>query len=138
MSTAGSRTSDLTVVIDGRHHLAGSRCEACGTVTFPTQSACPRCGGTTSTLALPTEGTVWSWTVQRIAPKPPYVGPDPFVPFALGYVDLGPVRVESPLAGRPVESWRIGTPVSLVVGTDDDGSSRTFRFVPAGAAGAVG
>ncbi len=66
--------------------------------------------------ALPATGTVWSSTVQRIRPKPPYEGPDDFEPFAVGYVDLGPVRVESRLDGRPVDEWRIGEPVRLPPG----------------------
>jgi uncharacterized OB-fold protein len=41
-------------------------------------------------VTLPAEGTLWTWTVQRFAPKsPPYVPPaDGFRPFALGYVEL--------------------------------------------------
>ncbi|WP_284741398.1 Zn-ribbon domain-containing OB-fold protein [Amycolatopsis sp. RTGN1] len=41
-------------------------------------------------VTLPAEGVLWTWTVQRFAPKsPPYVPPaDGFRPFALGYVEL--------------------------------------------------
>jgi uncharacterized OB-fold protein len=41
-------------------------------------------------VTLPAEGTLWTWTVQRFAPKsPPYVPPeDGFRPFAVGYVEL--------------------------------------------------
>ena len=41
-------------------------------------------------VTLPAEGTLWTWTVQRFAPKsPPYVPPSGgFEPFALGYVEL--------------------------------------------------
>jgi uncharacterized OB-fold protein len=41
-------------------------------------------------VTLPAEGTLWTWTVQRFAPKsPPYVPPaDGFRPFVLGYVEL--------------------------------------------------
>jgi uncharacterized protein len=106
----------LTTVIDGRPHLLGARCETCATHTFPAGGTCPRCGGAMSDVALPNTGTVWSWTVQRIAPKLPYNGPSPFVPFAVGYVDLGHVKVESPLAGHPVDAWRIGETVELAVG----------------------
>jgi uncharacterized OB-fold protein len=36
------------------------------------------------------EGTLWTWTVQRFAPKsPPYLPPPGgFTPFVLGYVEL--------------------------------------------------
>jgi len=79
-------------------------------------------------VALPTSGSVWSWTVQRIEPKPPYKGPAEFVPFAVGYVDLGSLRVESPLAGRPVDEWSIGDTVHLVADDVDDGLAWRFHF----------
>lgn len=36
------------------------------------------------------DGTLWTWTVQRFAPKsPPYVPPpEGFRPFAVGYVEV--------------------------------------------------
>jgi hypothetical protein len=54
--------------------------------------------------------------VQRIAVKPPYAGPQPFEPFVVAYVDLGPLKVESPLFGRPVDGWSIGDAVQLCTG----------------------
>ena len=86
-------------------------------------------------VALPATGSVWSCTVQRIRPKPPYEGPDDFEPFAVGYVDLGPVRVESRLEGKPVDEWRIGEssnspPVRLAptATSGRSGSSRRRRY----------
>ena len=88
-------------------------------------------------VALPTVGTVWSCTVQRVRPKPPYSGPDEFEPFAVGYIDLGPVRVESRLDGRPRDEWRIGDAVRLAPGpADEHGDVWRYRFVPVGGAGA--
>ena len=82
-------------------------------------------------VALPATGSVWSCTVQRIRPKPPYEGPADFEPFAVGYVDLGPVRVESRLEGKPVDEWRIGESVQLAAGpAGADGQVWSFRFVP--------
>ena len=109
-----SEAPSLTTQVDGRPHLVGAACGGCGTHTFPAQASCPRCGADTTTTVLPTEGTVWSWTVQRIAVKAPYAGPQPFEPFALGYVDLGHVKVETPLFGHPVDGWKIGETVTLV------------------------
>lgn len=64
---------------------------------------------------LPERGTVWSWTVQEFAPKPPFRMLDEvFAPYALGYVDLGDVLVESRL-DVPVERLRIGLPVRLTM-----------------------
>ncbi len=117
--------SGLTIEVDGRHHLAGVRCTDCGTHAFPVQRACARCGAATEVVALPAEGTVWSWTVQRLAPKPPFLSAGAYEPFAVAYIDLGPLKVESRLAGRPAHSWQIGEPVHLVVG---DVAAQQQRF----------
>jgi uncharacterized OB-fold protein len=101
---------------EGGARLVGSRCDSCGNTTFPSQPNCSRCGGTMSAVELPTHGTVWSWTVQRIAVKPPYTGPQPFEPFVVGYVDLGSLKVESPMFGRDLGAWHIGEPVQLCTG----------------------
>jgi len=116
--------------IDGRPRLLGGRCTACSTHTFPRQGACPRCGSPTESTPLPVTGSLWSWTVQRIEPKPPYRGPaGPYEPFAVGYIDLGPVRVESVLRGRAVDAWNFDDTVSLVVDeTDDAGHAFAFHF----------
>ncbi len=93
--------------------LAGSRCPADATVTFPAQDTCPRCGQAMSRIALPVQGRLWSWTVQQIRPKPPFHPQDgPFDAFAVGYVDLGEVIVESRLDAEPDALW-IGMPVRL-------------------------
>ena len=73
------------------HVLMGSECSGCGTVGFPASTQCGRCATATATpRALSTRGTVWTYTVQRFAPKsPPYVPPpEGFSPFAMGYVEL--------------------------------------------------
>lgn len=127
-STITSR--GLVTDIDGVAHLVGARCQSCHTHTFPVQQACPRCGSATAEVALPTHGSLWSWTVQRMRPKPPFRGPEEFEPFAVGYVDLGPLRVESRLDGKPVDAWVIGEPLTLAPGgPDQHGNVWTYRFV---------
>ena len=80
-------------------------------------------------VALPNEGRLWSWTVQRLQPKPPYLGPEAFEPFALGYVDLGSVVVETRLEGASVDDWKIGETLTLQVGVaDDSGDIWSYRF----------
>jgi uncharacterized OB-fold protein len=123
---------DLVTEVDGERRLVGARCTACGTHTFPVQAGCPRCGGTTEPTALPTRGTVWSWTVQRIAPKSPFVVEGEYEPFTVGYVDLGPLKVEGRITGRAAGEFPIGTPVTLVVG--DPGSIPPYWFEAANAA----
>jgi uncharacterized OB-fold protein len=77
-------------------------------------------------MELPRRGVVWTWTVQRFEPKPPYVAPPGgFAPFAVGYVDLGEVLVESLLLGDPT----IGAEVSLVrAPAGGPGERFTFAF----------
>jgi uncharacterized protein len=112
--------------------LLGSRCQECATVVFPTVQSCPRCSqAAMAPHALADRGTVWSWTVQAYCPKPPYVPPaGGFVPFAVGYVDLGEVIVEGHLLVDPAQ-LAIGTPVRLAlepVITADGGDVVTYAF----------
>ena len=120
--------------------LSGSRCEQDGTVVFPYQESCPRCSGReVSELALPGQGRLWSWTVQHFAPKSPYRGPvgADFVPYPVGYVDLGAVIVESRLQVEDVAALRIGMPMTaswLRIWTDADGIDvLTYAFTPGAA-----
>ncbi len=90
---------------------------------------CPVCTGVdVAEVALPTSGTVWSWTTQHFEPKAPY-RTDEFAPFSIGYVDLGSVIVEGWLVGKT--SWAIGEPVRLVLAkawTEDGEPVHTFGF----------
>lgn len=115
--------------------LAGSRCPECGTTVFPRRPGCPRCGGGTGDVTLPDHGTVWTWTIQCFPPKPPYRAPATgFAPYAVGYVDLGAVLVESRLA-VPHERLRIGLPVRLALvpawQDEDDAETLTYAFTEA-------
>jgi len=109
--------------------LRGSACASCGSHVFPALGSCPVCAGVdVGPVALPTHGTVWSWTTQHIEPKAPY-RTDGFVPFSLGYVDLGPVIVEGWLVGKT--EWTIGEPVELVLATawtEGDEPVHTYGF----------
>lgn len=118
-------------VDDGVTLLAGRH--ANGRIVFPL----PESGSEWEETELPREGTLWSWTVQRFRPKsPPYAGAAAFEPYAVGYVDLGSVIVESRLIGA-IDGFRIGMAVALVPEpfTLADGTSRlTFAFAPKEAA----
>ena len=109
--------------------LRGSACQDCGAHVFPAIATCPVCTGVdVDEVALPTTGTVWSWTTQHVQPKEPF-RTDAFAPFSIGYVDLGPVIVEGWLAGRT--TWEIGEPVRLVLAkawTEDDAVVHTYAF----------
>jgi uncharacterized OB-fold protein len=113
--------------------LLGSRCEECATVVFPSAQSCPRCSkAAMAPHPLADRGTVWSWTVQGFCPKPPYVPPaGGFVPFPVGYVDLGEVIVEGRLLVDRAQLG-IGTPVQLAlepVRIADGGEVVTYAFV---------
>ena len=117
--------------------LIGSRCTACGIVTFPAQASCPRCPSTEMTEhLLPRQGRLWAWTTQEFPPpSPPYAGPtgDDFVPYAVGYVELGDeVRVETRLT--QMQGLRIGMDVELALvpfRRDEAGNEVvTFAFRP--------
>lgn len=121
----------LVVFTEDGAHLVGVMCRACGTHAFPPQLACAHCGAPTELVTLPDRGELWTWTIQHIQPKPPYRGPEPFEPFAVGYVDLGPVRVETRLAGRAPDAWQIGDVVQLATGhPDEEGNVWSYDFVP--------
>lgn len=73
-----------------------------GEVVFPaTTTVAGHSAEQVERRALPGRGTVWTWTTQTFAPKPPYVAPESgFEPFVVGYVDLGEVLVESRIIGE--------------------------------------
>ena len=99
-------------------HLIGSRCRRCGEVKFPAQGSCANCcGQEVEEILLARRGKLWSWTVQAFPPKsPPYVGPDPFKPYGVGYVELpGQVCVESRLSTADAQRLRIGMEMELAI-----------------------
>lgn len=119
--------------------LIGSRCVACGIVTFPAQESCARCPSTEmKERLLPRRGRLWAWTTQEFPPpSPPYAGPADaaFVPYGVGYVELADeVKVETRLTRA--DGLQIGMEMELVLvpfRTDADGSEViTFAFRPVG------
>ena len=116
--------------------LIGSRCNQCGTVAFPAQGSCARCTSTdVAEHLLAREGTLWTWTVQGFRPKsPPYAGPEEFVPFPLGYVELpGEVKVETRIVDAEPADLRIGMAMELAIvpfETESGGAVLTFAFRP--------
>lgn len=119
--------------------LVGSRCAACGIVTFPSQISCPRCASTEmAEHLLPRRGRLWAWTTQEFPPpSPPSAGPtgNAFVPYGVGYVDLGgEVKVEARLT--EMKGLQAGMEMELLLipfRTDNDGNEVvTFAFRPVG------
>src|SRR5258708_800601 len=111
---------DLSTWPSDDPHLLGGQCATCDTMTFPSQSSCPKCGaGQMQVGGLATRGTLWSWTVQGFPPKSPPYDPDEaakFEPFGVGYVDLaGQLKVETSLTEASPERLAIGMEVGLVI-----------------------
>lgn len=126
----------LFEVADGRPRLIGGRRKADGKVVFPLPVG-PEAANY-DRVRLSSEGTLWSFTVQRFRPKsPPYAGADDeksFQPYALGYVELpGEVIVESRLETEDFAALKVGQPMrlTLVPFRRTDGDVLTYAFEPA-------
>ena len=104
--------------------LSGSKCEECGETSLGRSSVCPNCSSDhVREIALGNLGKLWSYTVVRHKPPGNYKGPDPFVPFGLGLVELPEgLRVMSPIDGN-VDKLKIGTELKFrpYVRNDADG-----------------
>lgn len=75
-------------------------------------------------------GTLWSWTRQDFKPKEPYSGPEVFVPFLLGYVELpGETIVETRIVDASLEDLKLGMAMEFVIAPFDDHRS-TYAFRP--------
>ncbi|HSE98821.1 MAG TPA: OB-fold domain-containing protein [Blastocatellia bacterium] len=124
----------LFEVLEDGPHLTGSRCRECGEVTFPANAFCPQCcTETTENVSLSRRGTLYSFTVQRFKPPPPYRAPDPFVPYGVGMIELPEgLRVTAVLEEGDPERLRVGMEMELVLAVffeDDEGNEVLgYRF----------
>jgi uncharacterized protein len=118
---------------EAQPRLIGGRDRVTGRIVFP----CPS-GADFEPYPLKREGTLWSYTVQRYRPKsPPYIGPEAFRPWAIGYVELADETiVETRLEDVAFEDIRIGMALELTQVTldpDADAPVLIHAFQPAGA-----
>lgn len=127
--------------------LLGSRCNSCGIANFPVAESCMACSGQDVTVeALPTRGTLWTWTIQQFMPKSPYHSnetPETFRPYGVGYLELpGGVRVEGRLTENDPEKLQIGMEMDVVFDTwrtEENGDEViSFFFKPVQQQGAEG
>lgn len=113
-------------------YLLGGKHRSTGRLVFPL----PTDGAQYESCRLPSTGKLWSYTIQRFRPKtPPYIGPEAFEPFAMGYVELpGALIVESRLTGVEFGELRIGMPMKLVIipfcAAADGTTLTTYAFKP--------
>ncbi|WP_433328559.1 Zn-ribbon domain-containing OB-fold protein [Spirillospora sp. CA-294931] len=127
---------------DGAVRLVGTRCVSCGTPYFPRNDlACrnpgctgPRDGSELEEHTLSPRGRVWSFTDSRYRPPPPYVSPDPFVPFTIAAVELAAERMVvlgQVVPGHP--PLEVGMEVELTEATlyaEDDTDYTTWMWSP--------
>ncbi len=117
----------------GRVTLAGCRCSSCGETSLGAKSLCPNCGKETVTeIPLGKRGTLWTYTIVRHRPPGNYKGPEPFVPFGLGLVELPEgVRVMAPIH-CDIGQLKIGLPLRFTayVRKDADREVVAFSFEP--------
>jgi uncharacterized OB-fold protein len=120
-------------VVDGRPHLLGTKCSACGAAFFPPRFVCPTCLTEEHMLScrLGNTGTLYAHTVISVAPKefkPPY-------PF--GYIIVQPekVRIPAMITGiTDYKSLRAGMKMEMVLEKlrDDPAAGEiiTYKFRP--------
>ena len=115
--------------------LIGSKCHLCGEVSLGKRTTCPNCvGEDMEELPLGRRGNLWSYTVIRNRPPGDYKGPDPFIAFGLGLVELPEgIQVVAPIAGD-VDKLNVGMELELEVYKlyqDAEGNDvMAFKFKP--------
>ena len=118
--------------------LLGSKCTTCGTPYFPKSPVChnPDCRESNVVEAtFGPRGTLWSCAMQDYPPPAPARYDEPYVPYAMGVVDLTEgLRVLGRLSTDDPKSVQVGTSVELVLDTlchDKDGNEViTWKFRP--------
>lgn len=118
----------------GQVSLMGARCAVCGETALGVSQLCQNCGSDELTpLPLSREGTLWTYTVVRHRPPGDYRGPDPFVPFALGLVEMPEgIRVMAPIGGD-FSHLSIGQALTfqpVLLADRGGGELVSFQFVP--------
>jgi uncharacterized protein len=117
--------------------LIGTKCVSCNTIYFPNKQSCnnPKCKEKkVQEILLSTEGTLWSYTIMRYPPAPPFKI-EQKAPFPVGFVELSEgIRILGLITGCTPENLSIGMKMKLVVEslfTNDEGQEVvTWKFTP--------
>jgi uncharacterized OB-fold protein len=123
---------NLFVGREGSTRLLAARSRVDNTYRFP-----PPVGADAAlydAIELGPSGTLWSFTIQRFRPKPPYNGrgtDDNFVPFAVGYVEFPhQLIIEGRIVVQDFRMLKIG--LAMVVTTeayrDDDQGNPVLTY----------
>jgi len=121
--------------------LLGSRCRSCGAPYFPKAALChhPRCtNGETEDTEFGPRGKLWSWAIQNYPPGAPALFDEPYVPYAIGVVDLDDgLRVVGRMSVDDLDSLQADAEVELTIepicrdGRDEEGRQlMTWKFKP--------
>ena len=114
--------------------LRGSKCRSCGEAFLGKRLSCENCGSEDmEEMPLSRRGKLYTYTVIANRPAGDYKGPDPFVPFGIGLVELPEgCRIVAPLTIN--ENIEIGMELELVIDKlydDADGNEvMAFKFKP--------
>ena len=120
-------------------HLLGTKCHSCGDYFFPRVDTCrnPHCSKAkpVEQVQLSKKGKLYSFTVNHY-PPPIFHKPDPFVPYALGIIELPEgIRVTSVIGTEYNENnLTVGMNMEMKVDKlyeDKDGNEVvSWRFLP--------
>jgi len=131
-------TEGLFAVTSAGPRLLGSRCRGCGAPYFPRATLChhPHCrDGETEDTEFGPNGKLWSWAIQNYPPPAPARFEEPYVPYAVGVVDLDDgLRVVGRMSVDDPESLQAGAEVELTIEPfcrDEEGREVvTWKFKP--------
>ncbi len=116
--------------------LLGSQCCDCGERFFVVRQICEHCQGTQlEDIQLSDTGKLYAFSVMYYPPPPPYRGPEPFVPFGIGWVELPEgIVIYSLLTENDPQKLAVGMEMKLTFSTfaeDEKGNEIIVpRFAP--------
>ena len=121
-------------------HLIGSHCKTCGDYFFPSVLAChnPRCmSQDVEEVLLSRNGKLYTYTINFFSAPPPYIPPDPFVPYATAVLELEKeqMKVQGQISQTAdFDSLKIGMDMEIVLEPlykDTEGNEvMVWRFKP--------
>lgn len=121
-------------------HLLGSRCKTCGDYFFPKARVCanPACMSLDlEEVKLSRRGKLYTYAINYYPAPPPYVPPDPFVPYATTVMALEKERMMVQgqiVSGYDLTKLKIGMVMEIVLErlyTDSSGDEViAWKFLP--------
>ena len=117
--------------------LIGSRCLACGDITFPKSDVCrnPHCRKEKpmETIHFGEKGKIFTYTVNYYKAPKPYHSPEPFVPYASAIIELPEgVMVQAMIGtGFNEHDLKIGMEMELVIDKlyDDENGNEVLSWM---------